>query len=153
MHTLLSLKYTHKLCTFMYIYIYIYGSFGNFIHFPSFGKMYSDPHPKALAGTSGGQHKETIVVTYKSLIRYLFLYPPPIWLPNTFQSNINKVQTLQNSTCRIATGCVKMTPIPDLDSETQTLPLRDHFSYPLPNPCPSTSTFRSLTLGHLWTWT
>ena len=38
---------------------------------------------KALADTNLGQQKETILNTYKSLIRSLFMYAAPIWFPNT----------------------------------------------------------------------
>ena len=83
---------------------------------------------RALAGTSWGQQKETLIITYKSLIRSLFTYAVPIWYPNTSPTNINKLQTLQNSALRIATGCVKMTDPHHLHTETQTLPINDHLS-------------------------
>ena len=83
---------------------------------------------KALAGTNWGQQCETIAITYKSIVRSLFLYAAPIWYPNTSPSNINRLQTIQNSALRIATGCLKMSPIQHLHSETKTLPVKDHLS-------------------------
>ena len=83
---------------------------------------------KALAGTNWGQQAETIALTYKSLIRSLFMYAAPIWFPNTSPTNINRLQTLQNTALRIATGCVKMTPIGHLHAETKLLPVSDHLS-------------------------
>ena len=61
-----------------------------------------------------------------SLIRSLFMYATPIWLPNTSPSLIQKLQTIQNSAVRIATGCVRMTPINSLHEETKMFPVEDH---------------------------
>ena len=55
---------------------------------------------------------ETIVFTYKLLVRSILHYAAPVWFPNTAPSNIEKLQRAQNSALRIATGCVKRTPIP-----------------------------------------
>ena len=63
-----------------------------------------------------------------SLIRYLFMDEAPIRLPKISPSLIQKLQTIQNSTLRIATGCVKMTSIDHLHEETEMLPVQDHFS-------------------------
>ena len=83
---------------------------------------------KALAGTTWGQQSETIAITYKSIVRSIFLHAAPIWYPNTSPSNIAKLQVIQNQALRIATGCVKMTPIGHLHTETKTLPVNDHLS-------------------------
>ena len=83
---------------------------------------------RALAGTSWGQSKETLVLTYKSLISSLFTYASPIWFPNASTSSIEKLQRIQNAALRISTGCVKMSPIDHLHTETQVLPVHDHLS-------------------------
>ena len=83
---------------------------------------------KALAGTTWGQQKETLITTYKSLIRPLLTYANPIWFPNSSPSAIQKLQVLQNSALRIATGCVRASAISHLHAETQVLPVRDHLS-------------------------
>ena len=36
------------------------------------------------------------------------MYAPAIWIPNTSPSLIEKLQTIQNSSLHITTGCVKM---------------------------------------------
>ena len=38
---------------------------------------------KQLTGTDWGQQKETILVTFKSLIGSLISYAAPVWFPNT----------------------------------------------------------------------
>jgi len=43
-------------------------------------------------------------------------------------SLIQKLQTIQNSALRTATGCVKMTYIDHLHEETEMLPVQDHLS-------------------------
>ena len=58
---------------------------------------------KALAGTHCGQQKETIVTAHKSIIRSVIIHAAP----NTAHTNIKKLQTLQNTALRIATGCAK----------------------------------------------
>ena len=63
-----------------------------------------------------------------SLIRSLFMYVAPIWFPNTSPSLIQKLQTIQNSALRIATGCVKMSFIDHLHEETKMLSGHDHLS-------------------------
>ena len=83
---------------------------------------------RALAGTNWGQQKETLRITYKSLIRSLFTYASPIWFPNSCPSSVTKLQTLQNAALRICTGCVKMTCEGHLHAETAVLPVDDHLS-------------------------
>ena len=83
---------------------------------------------KALTGTSWGQQRETIEITYKSLIRSLFTYACPVWLPFTSNTNIQKLQVVQNSALRIATGCVRSTDLDHLHRETKILPVKNHLS-------------------------
>ena len=70
----------------------------------------------------------TIPITYKSHIWSLFMYAAPIWFPIISPFLIEKLQTIQNSVLRIATGCVKMTSIDHLHGETEMLPVQDHHS-------------------------
>ena len=49
------------------------------------------------------------------------MYAAPIWFPNTSPSLIQKLQNIQNSALRIATGCIKVTSIDLLHEETKTL--------------------------------
>ena len=58
----------------------------------------------ALAGTRWGQHKETLLTTYRGLIRSIILYAAPIWYPNTSRTSILRLQRIQNSALRTATG-------------------------------------------------
>lgn len=37
---------------------------------------------RALTGTTRGQDKETILITYKSLISFILHYTAPVWFPN-----------------------------------------------------------------------
>ena len=81
---------------------------------------------KLLTGTDWGQQKETILITFKSLVGSLFTYAAPIWFPNISQSSLDKLQIVQNSALRIATGCVKMTHIDDLHAEAKELKVDEH---------------------------
>ena len=60
---------------------------------------------KALAGTDWGQSKENLIMTYKALIRSLIDYGCVIGYPNASKTQIHKLQIIQNTTLRIATGC------------------------------------------------
>jgi hypothetical protein len=84
------------------------------------------PVMKALAGTSWGHHMETLLLTYKSLVRPTFTFGSPIWFPNTSATNIANLQRIQNKCLRVATGCHLKTPIPHLHTETRVLPVKNH---------------------------
>ena len=81
---------------------------------------------KALTGTSWGQQKETIVATYKALIDSIFMYAAPIWFPNASNTNIQKLQVIQNSALRLATGCLMMSPIDHLHTEAKIMKVEEH---------------------------
>ena len=71
---------------------------------------------------------ETLVITYKSLIRSLFSYAAPVWFPNITTASLDKLQVVQNCALRIATGCVKRTDVHHLHDETKVLPVSNHLS-------------------------
>ena len=66
---------------------------------------------KALAGTSWGQQKETLLMTYKAVGRSIINYAAPVCSPNIHDTNYRKIQYTQNEALRIATGCHKMSSI------------------------------------------
>ena len=59
---------------------------------------------KALAGSSWGQDKETLLLTYNALGKSIASYAAPVWSTNTSASSIKKIQTAQNAALRTATG-------------------------------------------------
>ena len=81
---------------------------------------------KALAGTSWGQDKETILLTFKAIIKPVLSYAAPVWFPATCRTNIEKLQRVQNQALRIASGSLLKADIQHLHSETSILPLSDH---------------------------
>jgi hypothetical protein len=81
---------------------------------------------KALAGTSWGQCKETLLLTFKLLIRPLIDYGCAIWYPNASATSIKKLQTIQNAALHIVTGCHLMTPIEGLHSKVKEMMVKDH---------------------------
>ena len=83
---------------------------------------------RALAGTTWGASKETLIITFKSLIQSLFTYASPVWFPNASPSAIAKLQIVQNSALRTATGCVKMASSGHLHAEALVLPVHTHLS-------------------------
>ena len=83
---------------------------------------------KALTGTTWGQQKETLITTFKATIRSLFTYASPIWSIHASTSSISKLQRIQNSALRIATGSVKASAVDHLHAEAKMLPVHTHLS-------------------------
>ena len=66
---------------------------------------------KALAGSSWGQDKETLLLTYNALGNSIACYAAPVWGTNASDSSFKKTQTAQNAALRTATGAHKMASI------------------------------------------
>ena len=78
---------------------------------------------KALAGTSWGQQKETLLMIYKAVGRSIADYAAPVWSTN---ASMKKIQVAQNEALRISTGAHKMSSIDHLHCETQMLKVTEH---------------------------
>ena len=83
---------------------------------------------KALSGTSWGHQKETLEVTYNSLIKPVLSYAAPIWHPSTCPTNIQTLQVVQNKALRVITGSLKMADQQHLHTETKILPIKEHLN-------------------------
>ena len=81
---------------------------------------------KALTGTTFGKTKETLLHTYKTYTRPIIEYASTIWAPIISDTNYEKIQQVQNSALRIATGCTSDTSIDHLHQETKVLPIKTH---------------------------
>ena len=84
------------------------------------------PLLKALTGTTWGQQKETLIGTYKALIDSLFSYAAPVWYPNASKTSINKLQIIQDSALRVATGCLMMSSVDHLHTEAKIMTVGEH---------------------------
>ena len=81
---------------------------------------------KSLAGTDWGQDKETLITTYKATTRSVLEYGSPIWSPIIAKTSWTRLQNVQNSALRLATGSHTMAAIDHLHQECKVLPLREH---------------------------
>ena len=81
---------------------------------------------KALAGSSWGCDKETLLSTYQAIGRSIHRYCCPVWVPSHMDTNWCRLQRAQNSALRIATGCPKMADVAELHQEARELPVRQH---------------------------
>ena len=81
---------------------------------------------KALAGSSWGQDKETLLMTYNALGKSIANYAVPVWSTNASDSSFKKIQTAQNVALRTATGAHKMASSDHLHQESLTLRVKDH---------------------------
>ena len=81
---------------------------------------------KSLTGTDWGHDKETLCMTYKSTVKSVLEYAAPVWSPAISDTNWDKLQRVQNSALRIATGTYTMASVQHLHRETKILPLKEH---------------------------
>ena len=81
---------------------------------------------KALAGTSSGQQKETLLMTYKAVGRSIINYAAPVWSTNLCDTNYRNIPYTQNEALRIAAGCHRMSSVEHLHVETIMLNVREH---------------------------
>ena len=81
---------------------------------------------KALAGTSWGQQKETLLMTYKAVERSTINYAAPVWSTNLRNINYRNIQYTQNEAQRITTGCHKMSSVNHLHIEAKMLKVKEH---------------------------
>ena len=64
---------------------------------------------KALSGTDWGQQKEVLCNTYKQYTRPIIEYASPAWAPIVINTNLTKLQRIQNAALRVCTGHMKDT--------------------------------------------
>ena len=81
---------------------------------------------KALAGSTWGCDKVTLLTTYQTIGRSIPSYCCPVWMPSHKDTNRSRLQRAQNSALRIATGCHKMADAAEFQQEAQELPVRLH---------------------------
>ena len=81
---------------------------------------------KALAGTSWGQQKETLIMTCKAIGRSIINYAAPVWSTNLHDTNYRNIQYTQNEALRISTGCHKMSSVDHLHAEANMLKVNEH---------------------------
>ena len=81
---------------------------------------------KALTTTHWGKSKETLNITYKAITRPILEYARTIWSSIISNTNMNKLQTIQNSALRTITGCTLDTNTHHLHTETKILPINTH---------------------------
>ena len=81
---------------------------------------------EALAGSSWGQDKETLLLTYNTVGKSIASYAAPVWSTNASNSSFKNIQTAQNTALRTATGAHKMASIDHLHQESLTLRVKDH---------------------------
>lgn len=81
---------------------------------------------RALTSTNWGQQKETLLITYKAIGRSILNYGAPVWAAGLAASGFSRLQAVQNSALRVATGCVRMSSVDHLHQECSILPVKTH---------------------------
>ena len=82
---------------------------------------------KALTSTSWGKDKENLTLMYKTIIRPKLEYGNTIFYPIASETQLQRLQIIDNTAMRIITGCTRDTTISHLHNETQMLPIKQHF--------------------------
>ena len=75
---------------------------------------------KAVVGSSWGQDKETLLLTYNALGKSIVSYAAPVWSTKSSDTSFKKIQTAQNAALRTATDVHKMASIDHLHQESLT---------------------------------
>ena len=83
------------------------------------------PHRRSVA-VAIDISKETLLITYKSLLRTQFDYAAPVWFANVKKTPIEGLQRIQNAGLRLVTGCHRISSPFHLHSEAKELPVADH---------------------------
>ena len=81
---------------------------------------------KALTATGWGKQKETLMATYKAVMRPALKCASSIRSLLATSTIINKLQVMQNAALRTATGCTQDTNIQHLHDETLTISIHEH---------------------------
>ena len=81
---------------------------------------------KALAGSTWGCDKETLLTTYHAIGRSILSYCCPVWTPSLKDTIWSRLQRAQNSVLRITTGCLTMADFAELHQEARELQVRQH---------------------------
>ena len=61
----------------------------------------------ALTATAWGKQKDTVMATYKAVMRPALEYASSIWSPLASSTSINKLQVMRNAALRTTTGCTQ----------------------------------------------
>ena len=83
---------------------------------------------KALTATGWGKQKETLMATYKAVMRLALEYASSIWSLLAPSASINKLQVMQNAALRTATGCTQDTNIQHLHDKRSHSPYTSTYS-------------------------
>ena len=83
---------------------------------------------KTLTGTTWGKQKETLVATYKAVIKPTLDYASSIWSLMACPASINRLQVMQNAALIVCTRCTHNTNIlvQHLHHETSIHPIQKH---------------------------
>ena len=81
---------------------------------------------KALAGSTWGCDKETLLTTYQALGRSILSYCCPVRTPSLTDTIWGRLQRAQHSALRFTTGCLRMEDVVELHREAWELPVRQH---------------------------
>ena len=84
---------------------------------------------KAFICTTWGKQKETLVATYKAVMRPTLEYASSIGSPMASPTSIDKLQVMQNAALTACTGCTHDTNIQHLHDETNILPIQKLYNY------------------------
>ena len=81
---------------------------------------------KASTVPAWAKQKETLMTTYKAVMRQALEYAFSIWSPLASPTSIKKLHVMQNATLKTAAGYTQDTNIQYIHEETLILPMHEH---------------------------
>ena len=84
---------------------------------------------RALACSTWGCSPSTLRTLYMGYIRSVLEYGADVWSSMVSQTNIKKLEVIQNKAARLITGCVSSTDIPSLLMEADLVPLVSRYEF------------------------
>ena len=81
---------------------------------------------KGEGRSNWGFTTETLVATYKAIVRPILYYAVPIWFTQVSSTHLRKLEVIQNKALRIETGCHLKTAASHIRAVTSVLPLNAH---------------------------
>ena len=81
---------------------------------------------RQLTGTTFGQHKESLTLVFKQYMRSVMDYASPSWHSTLSNTQLNKLQTTQNTALKIILGSTQTTPTEHLHTEAKMLTIKQH---------------------------
>ena len=81
---------------------------------------------KAICSRKHGLKRKEGTTIYKAMLKSTLNYGAATWAPNVSETNWKKLEARQNDGLRAVTGCLKMSPVDHIRTETMCIPIKEN---------------------------